>query len=186
MVAADQRRRLIAAVVTVVATRGYAHTTVVAVCRHAGVSERTLYQQFTGLPDLMVTTCQQGLDWVLGGVEQAVRTEPGCDGVRAGLRCLLERFGQEPELARCCLFEVCTAGAAGKQCRQRAVARLAAALWPSGDQAPSGADVGIRAELATGAVWHAIETRVFNGGASSLPALLPVLVEFLGLYDRAR
>lgn len=174
VVRADQRARLMRAVVAVVAARGYPAATVREVLWRAGVSQETLYAHFGGIKDALLTACDAGLDWVLGGVEEAVAAGRGRDRVREGLRCLLERFASEPELARCCFVEMCALGAPGEECRLRALERLAAALGLAIDARWDGG-ASIADEQMAGGVWHTIEIAVLARDTASLISLLPAL-----------
>lgn len=176
VVRADQRVRLTRAVVSVAAARGYAAVTVREVVRRAGVSQKTVYANFAGLADILLTACDEALEWVLGGFERAVAGEARWpDGVREGLRCLLERLASKPELARCCFVELCALGSPGEECRLRAIARLAAALRPPGAQASRGRGLNVGDELVAGGVWHAIEAAVLAREEAGLVSLLPAL-----------
>jgi len=186
VVEADQRARLLRATVSVVSARGYEQATMREVLWQAGVSRRTIYAHSGGIGDLLLTACQANLDFALTGLEQAVAAQAEwSDGVRDGLRRLLEYWESEPELAHCCLVEMYALGAPAKECRRRTLERLAASLRPTalnGDGGQSG-QMSLTDELVAGGVWHAIETAVAANETASLTSLLPALHSYVVRYE---
>jgi len=190
VVEADQRARLLRAAVSVVAARGFEQATMREVLWRAGVSRRIIYAHFGGVGELLLTACEASLDFALTELVRAVAAQPDwSDGVWDGLGRLLEYSESEPELARCCLLEVHALGAPGKECRRRALERLAAALRPTalnGNGRWAGR-LSLTDELVAGGVWHAIETAVAADGTSSLTSLVPALHSHVLRYQtRAR
>lgn len=55
----DRRERLLAAALDLIGTRGYAATTVAALCNAAGVSTRTFYEEFDGREDTLLAVHDQ-------------------------------------------------------------------------------------------------------------------------------
>jgi AcrR family transcriptional regulator len=148
------------------------------VLRRAGVSQKTLYQQFAGIHDLLLSACDAWLMDVLDDVERAVaRRAPWAQGVRDGLRCLLERVAAQPELAQCCFLELCALGSPGEECRLRALERLATTLGPESREQRARGGLNLSDELLAGGVWHALETAILSTRTRSLATLLPQLHE---------
>lgn len=177
-VSADQRARLLRAVVRVAVARGYSGTTVHEVARTAGVAQKTLYVHFGGLPGTLLAACDEAFGWVLGDVERRVAAEAQWpERSRNGLRCFLEGFASVPDLAWCCFVELCAVGGAGEACRRRALRRFTAALSPSPADSERGGRMGVLDELIAGGVWHATEVAVMAGAQASLVSLLPALEE---------
>jgi AcrR family transcriptional regulator len=176
VVSADQRERLLRAVVAVVAARGRASTRVRDVLRCAGVSQKTLYTQFAGLDDLLLSACDAWLADLLDDVERAVAGRGlWAQGIRDGLRCLLEGVAAHPDLGHCCFLELCALGTAGEKRRLRALEQLAAALRPgSTGERPRGR-LHVSDELVAGGVWHAVEAAILSTGTRGLVSLLPGL-----------
>lgn len=110
-VAESQKERLLAAVVTVVAARGYRGATVTGIVKEASVSSRVFYEffddkeaAFRGAFDAVVTH--------LEGLLAEVAAEQEGDWPRQTVAVLAELtrfFAAEPELARFCLLEPTTA-----------------------------------------------------------------------------
>lgn len=175
VVSRDQRRRLSRSVVAVVAAQGLAGARVRDVLRGARVSQKTLYDQFAGVCDLLLSACDAWLGELLDDVEGAVAGRTvWADGVGDGLRCLLEGVAAQPELARCCFVELCAVGSAGEECRLRALERLATTLRPG-----SGGRLDPLDELLAGGVWHALGAAILSGRTRSLVSLLPDLQAFV-------
>jgi AcrR family transcriptional regulator len=178
VVSIDQRRRLLRAVVAVVSADGLASTRVRDVLRQAGVSQKTLYAQFAGVHDLVLSACDAWLTDVLDDVEDAVAGRaPWAQGVRDGLRCLLERVAAQPELAQCCFLELCALGSPGEECRLRALERLATTLGPGSAEQRAPGSLNLSDELLAGGVWHALEAAILPSRTRSLGSLLPQLHE---------
>jgi AcrR family transcriptional regulator len=110
-VAESQRERLLAAVVTVVAARGYRSATVTGIVKEASVSSRVFYEFFEDKEDAF----RAAFDAVVAHVEdllKRVAVEHSDDWPRQTVAILAELirfFSDEPELARFCLLEPATA-----------------------------------------------------------------------------
>lgn len=112
-VAHGQRARLLSAMATVVAARGYAATTVAHVVREAGVSRTTFYELFTSKEACFLDAYRHGVDVLLEEVRCAVAEARDGDWraqLRAGIRAYLEALAAEPMFARLYLLEIHAAG----------------------------------------------------------------------------
>src|SRR5918998_1895118 len=87
-VARDQRARVLRAMGTVVADKGYAAATVADVVRAAGVSRTTFYEQFRSKEDCFLEAYRHGVDALIAAVRRAVRASGGDwrDQLRARMR----------------------------------------------------------------------------------------------------
>lgn len=125
-VARVQRERLLAAMVHVVATRGYEETTVEHVLVQAGVSRRTFYELFDDREACFLAAYDDAMERVL-----RVVTDAYLDGdvperrIEAALEAFLEFLAAEPELARMCVVEVFAAGPRARERRAAVMERLA-------------------------------------------------------------
>jgi AcrR family transcriptional regulator len=110
-VAESQRERLLAAIVSVVAERGYADTPITAIAKAASVSNRVFYQNFDDKKDAFIAA----FDAVAAHLRELIAAAVAEAGdewpaqVIAGLRTALEFFDSEPEIARFCLVAPFTA-----------------------------------------------------------------------------
>jgi AcrR family transcriptional regulator len=144
--------------------------------RAAHVSQQTLYELFAGVGDLLVCGCAQEFDLLLESVEQVVAEQQRWeDGVREGLRLLLERLGSRPELARCLFLQLCGVQPAGERYRLEALRRLASALAPDRSTRGPEREMTLAEQLVAGGVWHAIQDEVVCDRIAGLPSLSPVL-----------
>jgi AcrR family transcriptional regulator len=94
-VEADQRARLIAAMVQLVADDGYAATTVGHLIAQAGVSRKTFYTHFDDREDLLLAAFDEVSPTVLEDVRGAVRMKGGPTRQLETLMCRLCRIGEE-------------------------------------------------------------------------------------------
>lgn len=180
-VAAEQRARLLTAVVAVAGEQGWEQTTLRAVVARAGVSRRTLYDLFADKEDCFLTAAKALTERV------ATITTSAYDGApepRAGLAhaiaSLFAFLAREPSAARVYLVETAIAGPAG------------ASLWSSHMKAMSartrcaldaiGADPSRHSEtMAVGGVYTVARNRVLLGRTRELAQLAPEVQRALWL-----
>jgi AcrR family transcriptional regulator len=113
-VAESQRERLLSAIATLVAERGYAATTITEVAKTAAVANRVFYANFASKEEAFLAAFDAVADH-LGGLIAAAAIEAGDDWslrLIAAFRAMLEFFDSEPELARLCLIAPFTASPA--------------------------------------------------------------------------
>lgn len=109
-VAESQRERLLAAIATLVAERGYHGATITEIAKTASVANRVFYKNFAGKEEAFIAA----FDAVAGHLREliAAAAEAGEDWssqLIAALRAILTFFDSEPELARLCLVAPFTA-----------------------------------------------------------------------------
>jgi AcrR family transcriptional regulator len=136
-VASDQRARLLAAMGTVVAEKGYAATTVADVVRTAGVSRSTFYELFDSKEQCFLDAYREGVDELLQAVRDAVREAPDDwrAQLRAGIRAYLDRLARTDNFARVYIDEIHAAGAAALEARAEGLRRFADRYHASFSQA---------------------------------------------------
>lgn len=131
------RERILEAVVLVVDERGYAQTTVTAVCARAGVGRGAFYQTFDGLQECFLAMMDDAIAHTYALIERAFSEHTHWqDGLRAALAAMLTFFDEYPHLARVWLVETLAAGRWALQRRERLVAALTGMIverWPLGD-----------------------------------------------------
>jgi AcrR family transcriptional regulator len=135
LVSADQRARLNAAMVQVVAESGYAATTVEDVLSGAGVSRRTFYEHYENLQECFVAACGEvSAHWRREGTAayQAAVGRRGKGTIRARLRAGLEALFHvvlsDPLGARVVLIETLNCGSPGLRRLEQTVGELEALL----------------------------------------------------------
>jgi AcrR family transcriptional regulator len=144
-IASDQRARLLAAMATVVADKGYATTTVADVVRAAGVSRSTFYELFASKEACFIDAYNEGVEDLLQAVRDAVHEAPPDwrAQLRAGIRAYLDRLTRTDHFARVYIDEIHAAGAAALDARADALRRFADRYHASFSQARA-ADPALR------------------------------------------
>lgn len=179
-VADNQRRRLLASLVYVVAEHGYNETTITRVIEGASVSSRTFYKYFAGVEEAYLAAFDAAADSLSQRLAEAWAAETDWPlRVRASLVALLDFFAASPELARLCLTEPFVAGAAVSRRYQESIARLVPYLRQGRDLRegpepfPETTERGLLGSIGT-----QIGRKVSAGEADRLAELLPDLVQF--------
>jgi AcrR family transcriptional regulator len=190
-VARNQRDRLAAGMIAVVAERGLNEATIAEVCAAAGVSRRTFYAYFSSKEECFLATYSTIVEYLRGAADTAAAEAADWPArVAAKLRTTLELFAANPDLARFSLVAPQRAGGpvAGRYrtVMSQAVDDLCEGMpGPPVTRAPSGA---VGASLIGGMVALVVR-EVDAGQGGELPRLLPDLLElFLTPYlgrDRA-
>jgi AcrR family transcriptional regulator len=128
-------RRIVDAMVLVVGERGFAGTTVGAVCARAGVSRGTFYDTFDGLQECFLAVLDEGQRRVSMLMSEAFEgRQDWQEGLHAALVSLLLLLDSEPALARVLLVEALGAGAWALEHRAlhlAALARMIVERWPT-------------------------------------------------------
>jgi AcrR family transcriptional regulator len=179
-VSESQRERLLAAVVEVVAARGYRAATITEIVKVASVSTRVFYANFASTEECFIAAFEAIVAHLQERIAAATRLRPDWPArVIAALRAALEFFAAEPALARFCLLEPITASpATAARLRESLLAavpymREGRTERPDGGALPESTEDSLLGGLLTLA-----SRAVLAGDAESLEALLPDLVEF--------
>ena len=126
--AGAQRARLLEAITSVVADKGYVAATVADVVRAARVSRGTFYAEFTSKEECFLEAYRYGVDVLVERISAATRAA-GPDGwraeLRAGLHAYLEVLAGEPRFARTHMLELHAAGPRAQAARDAALRRFA-------------------------------------------------------------
>jgi AcrR family transcriptional regulator len=191
-VADSQRARILAAMIDVVAARGYTDTRVVDVIGAAGVSRKTFYELFDSKEDCFLAAYDILLGRVIGDVEAAFAlqaAEPWPERIETGLRVVLGYLAAHPEEARFALIEVLAAGPRALARRDATLRRFTGFV----EAGRPGSTVDLPASTAqtiAGGIAELLYSEVLNGTTANLPARLPELVflivlPFLGAEQAA-
>jgi AcrR family transcriptional regulator len=177
----NQRDRLTAGIIAVVAEQGYREATVSRICAAAGVSRRTFYSYFSSKEECYV----QAFDLVADFIEETLN-EVGTaetewlDRVRARLRALLEIFAANPALVSFMVIAPLRAGEEIADRHRRGLERMLSALTEGRAEAEDIREPSPTVEHAlVGGAMALIAGKVENGEGTGLPNLLPELVELL-------
>lgn len=124
-----QRRRLLLAMVEVLAEVGFEGASVGRVCKRAGVSRRTFYEIFEDRDECLLAAFDAAVERLSGPVVLAWE-EAGSwrERIRRALGVLLERLDAEPDVARMCIVETLKAGPAVSRRRGEVIAALVGAV----------------------------------------------------------
>lgn len=179
-VAVHKRRRMIDAIASLSAERGYEATKIADVVRTAGVARKTLYDNFEGKEDLFLAALDGFLGDARAAVEEACAEQPEelwRERVEAGLGAFLACVAERPAAARMALLESPSATATARA-RHEAALRGYVELLRA--QTPAAADLPETLEetLVGGVAW-VIAQRFRRGEAASAPDLLAELTEFV-------
>lgn len=186
-VVANQRQRIVDALVRVVGAYGYQAASVERVAAHAGVSRRTFYEQFEGKEDAFVRAYDSAASQLLIRVRTAAASgATASEQVHDGLAALLDGLACEPQLAHMCVVAVLSAGPVAID-RRDAHMRSFVRLVDDVSRRHGGAPLPpLAAEGVVGAVHDIVYKRIAAGQASELPDLLPQLHAFCMLpFGRA-
>lgn len=179
-IAHNQRERLIAALVEVVAERGYPTVTIADVTAAAQVSRRTFYEHFESKEDCFLATFDAVDERLHRLVAEAAEGIPDWPHqVVAGLRAVLACFAAEPNLAKLCVIDVMTAGPAATQRYREMVIGFVPQLRPGHDERgdreslPDSTD-----DTVIGSIASLISREVRAGKAEQLEDLLEDIATF--------
>ncbi|HEY3829160.1 MAG TPA: TetR family transcriptional regulator [Solirubrobacteraceae bacterium] len=163
--------------IEIVGERGFADTTVGAVCAQAKVSRVTFYEAFEGLQECFLAVIDAGHERVRSLIVGAFqRQRDWQDAVRAALAALLALLDTEPRLARVWLVETLAAGSWALHRRERHIAALTSDIMECCPP-PQGMQVTPLAGTAViEAVQGIVRTRVVAQSEEPLIALLAPLM----------
>lgn len=180
LVVRSQRERMVEAMITVVANKGYAETTVADIISAAGVSRATFYEQFADKEDCFIaaygTVMGRMLNYVAEGFARQ-HSEVWVDRIRGAIGSLLTYLAINPVAARVGIVEGFGAGARARDRYQQAIS----AFFPFLDEAREMADEPERipsksARLGVGGMSTLMFNEAADSRAETLPTRLPEMV----------
>jgi AcrR family transcriptional regulator/DNA-binding MarR family transcriptional regulator len=182
-IAAIQRGRIVRAVVDVAAARGAARASVDRVCKEAGVSRATFYEQFGDREAAILAAFNWGAERAAAMVRRRVAAAEGWrETVREGLAELLALFDSDPALARMLVVEAPACGPAVIAARAEMAAGLERVIDQGRQAEGSTEDPPDTAATGTvGAVFFVIHARVAERSAERLSELLGALMSLIVL-----
>jgi AcrR family transcriptional regulator len=180
-VAGMQRRRLLLALVEIVAEQGLEGASVERICKRAGVSRRTFYEIFEDREACLLAGVQEAAQRIAQSVVPAYEKELDWSArVRAGLTALLELFDAEPGLARLCVIETLRAGPQVQGCRERLLVELIAIVDEGRAESRKGdALPALTAQGVVGGGLSVIYARLAEAGHPQLVELVNPLMEMI-------
>ena len=186
-VANQQRARILAATVDVVAERGYPETRVVDIIQRAGVSRKTFYELFGDKEDCFLAAFDVAAGMLLKVSDDGYREhpeEPWPDRIRLGLGNFLNLLADRPNAAKMCLVDVLAAGPKALA-RRDAVMRQFTHYIEQGRAETSVELPGMTSLALIGGIYELLYSEILHGATAHLPAKLPdvlywVVHPFLG------
>jgi AcrR family transcriptional regulator len=186
LVERSQRERLLAAVVRVIATKGYDATSVADILEEAGVGRESFYELFDDKLDCLLAAHTALVDNLEASI-RAVYDQPGPwpDRVRESVAAMLDWFAADPAAARVTLVELTAVGSVGRERFQEHFRRFAKLLEDGYTDTGLGAARPQASELAVSAAIARVYEDVVRGRAAELSGLAPaltyeMLVPFVG------
>lgn len=179
-IAQHQRVRIISALAQETSEQGYQQVTVADIVRRAGTARNTFYENFRSKEDCFLATQEFAMEAALERVvETAGALQSWPQRVRAGLTAFLSYVAEEPALARTCMVEALSAGPAAVERYEKSQQAFVSLFKLGRDVSPHGADLPETLEEAIiGGVFWIVYQRLAAGELSTVPELLPELVEF--------
>ncbi|HVO55048.1 MAG TPA: TetR/AcrR family transcriptional regulator [Solirubrobacterales bacterium] len=180
----DQAERIIRAVATVVARRGYARTTVEEIVAEAACSLTTFYAHFENKEAAVLAALDRGGALMVAAIGPAYRRARSWPvAVRAAIGAMFAFALTEPDFARLGAVEVYAAGRNALEQRDAVMEALTPLLAPGYERNPEASPLA--AEAIGGAIYALTYDQVRAGGPSSLPEIGPLatyiaLAPFLG------
>lgn len=180
----DARRRVLDAMIAIVARRGHDRTTVGRVLREADVPEAVFSEHFHDKHDCFMRAVEE----LLGDAERAARAcfdrpAPWPERVSSALGQLLDTLAHRPDAARVAFVEILAAGPAVQE-RQRRTLALFVSLMEEGrvcaqhaepEPAPLPEQIS---EAVVGGIASILHRRVLQGETATLPSLHADLTYF--------
>jgi AcrR family transcriptional regulator len=183
-VAANQRLRLVFAMIDVVAEKGYAASTIVDIAARAGVSRNSFYAQFSNKQECFLATYDAIMAEGMRRVQSAYHQAEGWPGrVEAAIIALFEGAIESPAAICLSLVEIAAAGAAGIERRERAMIQFAQFIRDGLELAPGSGtlpDPVLRASV--GGLNRILYTRIRANQTATLLELVPDLVAWATAY----
>lgn len=186
--AADQRRRLLAALPCAVAEKGFGQTTVEDIVRLAQVRRSSFYEQFADKRECFSTAYEIAQERLLGVLTFRCYTRSGpVERMGAALKAGLDLLAGEPGLANMTIVEAPAAGEAIAARHQEWLDRYGRLLQLAAVGAPDATKPRPALEPAiVGAIVSRIKQKVLAGETTDLPGLLPELTQLtLSFFDLA-
>jgi AcrR family transcriptional regulator len=178
-IASHKRGRIIDALAELTAEQGYEATKISEVVKRAAVARKTLYDNFSGKEDVLLSGFDSALQEVHARVEKACKGA-GDDweaALDAGLEALLGYVAEQPALSHLCLVEARAAtadSAARYDAAVESFIEMARRVLPRHKRLPDTTE-----EWLVGGVASVLIRQMRSGGAERAPQLLPELREFV-------
>jgi AcrR family transcriptional regulator len=179
--------RVLRALASVVAEKGYPAVTVAEIVDRASTSQRTFYEHFANKEEALLAALDTGSSqWLANTLPAFRRALDWQHAVRGAYEGMFAFGVEEPEYSRLGAVEMYAAGKRALETRDGIMEQLEALLEPGYELAPD--TPPIAAEAIGGAIYALVYDQVKAKGPESLPELVPMstyltLAPFLGAAE---
>ncbi len=183
----DQAERILRALASVVAEKGYSAMTVGDVAARASISLSTFYANFADKEEAMLAAVDSGSAQMLASTLPAFRrSSEWPQQVRGAFGSMFAFCAAEPEYTTLGAIDVYAAGKRALEQRDRVMESMEALLVPGYERKPDASPVA--AEAIGGAIYSLIYDQVRRGGAESMGEVVPLatyitLAPFVGAEE---
>jgi AcrR family transcriptional regulator len=173
----NQRQRIFDAIADVTSLVGYAAMSVEQITGTAGVSRRTFYDAFKSKQDAFLAALDSATERLVARVRAAYdERDTFPEEVRNGLAAFLEFLSDDPRYADMLVVEIMAAGPEAIERRNAVMRGFAELLRSAAEALPRGRrPPDLTAETIVGGIYEVVHSRVLQGQAGDLRALLPDL-----------
>ncbi|GAB3654917.1 hypothetical protein GCM10027589_13940 [Actinocorallia lasiicapitis] len=191
----NQISRIIAGVIELAGTNGYAQLTVDGIIGRAGVSRATFYAHFKNKEDAFLQAFDSLAEEMIERVTTAIQNESGDDRgeiaadrrTRAGLSAFLDYLAGEPLGARMCIVESFAAGPPAAERRDAVIQVFTEVIGEHiRELFPRYPEPALLAEAVIGGIYQVAYTRIRRGEVEELPTLVNGLVAAFAIPDAER
>lgn len=174
-----QRERILTAAVELIAERGYRAVTVAGIVKRAAIARLKFYENFSSKQDCFLAAYDAGLQEATRRVGEACEEHGASfpERVSAGVGALLDYATTDPALARACIIEAPSLGAAMGARREQALAAFAPLLRGARQEAEDELPAGVEESVFDGLYWLLYDA-ILTGAPERVEELRPQLVEF--------
>lgn len=182
-VARNQRERLFAALVAVVAEKGYEGTRVEDLLELSGVSRSAFYAHFSDKEECLVAALQAFVGPTVGSIFTGDGPPPDEARAREAFQALIELIVDQAAAARMCLVEIYAAGPRAIEEIDRTTDGVQAFVSATLEQVPGRESIPAEIVRAVvGGVRKVIHTRLYRGDEEELIELIPPMWDWIAAY----
>jgi AcrR family transcriptional regulator len=179
----NQRERLFAATVAVVAEKGYEATTVADLVKLSGVSRSAFYRHFHDKEACFLEAIEAMVEPTFEKLAGDESRPPGVDRMRAAFETLIQTIVDQPAAAKMCVVEVYAAGEAGAVLVDRMMDRSTEVMAGLLEQVPERRGMPIElVRSIVGGIQKVIHKRLYRDQVEELPDLTSQLWEWVFSY----
>jgi AcrR family transcriptional regulator len=179
----EPARLICGAMLRTVGQLGYRTTFIEDVLLEAGVSRDCFYEYFQSKEKCFSAAYEEATVELCASILAAGRAASAwSEGLRQGLRVLLEFVAEEPVIAKALILEGCAVGGPVAEVRERVAGRLTRAIDSARRQPGAHRSAPpLTAYLMVGAIEHKLQGLLVKGEAAQAPQLLGHLTYFVVL-----